>query len=109
MPEVKKKSKFKYLFYLLIIIFSLLYFSGQTGYYENKISNETRLTEEAIKEFEKDISEGKEVDIKDYLVTNNNDYENKYSSLGYTVSSTIDKVLNEGVKFIVKVMETLFS
>ena len=108
MEPPKKKSKFIYIIYLLIIVFSLLYYAGQTGYYENKLSNETRLTKEAIMEFEKDIADGKAVDIKDYLEPPK-DYQNKYSSLGYTVSDTISKVINEGVNFIVKIMETLFS
>ncbi len=109
METPKKKNKFIYLLYLLIFIFGLLYFSGQTGYYENKLSSDSKLTKEAIQEFEKDISEGKPVDIKDYLEYDHKNYENKYSSLGYTISDTISSILNEGVNFIVKVMETLFS
>ena len=109
MDSSKKKSKFRYIFYLLCTIFILLYFIGTTGYYEQKIANDTMLTREAIMEFEKDIADGKPVDIKDYLKEDKKDYQNKYSSLGYTVSNAIDKGLNEGVKFIVKLLETLFS
>ena len=109
MEEVKKRSKFKYIFYFLFLLFSALYISGQTGYYENKLSREQTLTKEAIIEFEKDINEGKPVDIKDYLEKDHKDYENKYSSLGYTLSNSIDKLLNEGLKFIVKVIQTLFT
>lgn len=109
MEPPKKKNKIIYILYILMFIFGCLYFTGQTGYYENKISSETRLTKEAILEFEQDIADGKEVDIKDYLQTDQTDYENKYSSLGYKVSDTISKVLTEGVNFIVKIMKALFS
>ena len=105
----KKYSKFKFIFYLLIIIFGCLYFAGATGYYENKLSNSTRLTKEAIMEFEKDIAEGKAVDIKDYINTDNNDYKNTYSNLGYKLSNAIDIALNDGVGYLVKLLKALFS
>ncbi len=109
--DIKKKSnnKFKFLFYILIIIFGLLYFTGKTGYYENRLSKSSALTKEAILEFEADVASGKPVDIKDYIDVNNKDYENKYSSLGYAISDTIDTVLNDGVGYIIKILEALFS
>lgn len=109
--EQKKKvnKKFKFIFYTLIIIFGCLYFAGKTGYYETKLSNKTTLTKEAILEFEKDVADGKAVDIKDYLKNNNSDYKNKYSNLGLTISQTIDTVLNDGVGYLVKILEALFS
>ena len=105
----KRNNKFKYIFYLLIIIFGLLYFTSKTGYYEAKLSKSTELTKEAILEFEADVAAGKAVDIKDYINTENKDYQNKYSSLGYTISETIDTFLNDGVNYIVKILEALFS
>ena len=109
--EEKKKSnlKFKIIMYFLVILFSLLYFTGQTGYYENKISKSTKLTKDAILEFEKDVRDGKAVDIKDYIDSNNKNYQNKYSKLGYTISETIDITLNDGVGYIVKILQALFS
>jgi len=111
MEDAKKKkfSKFKFIFYVLIIIFGCLYFAGQTGYYESKLSNSSRLTKEAIMEFEKDVAEGKPVDIKDYIEKDNNDYKNTYSNLGYKISNAIDVTLNDGVGFIVKLLKALFS
>ncbi len=109
--ETKKKDykKFKFLFYTLLIIFAFLYIMGKTGYYENKLSSSAKLTKEAILEFEKDVADGKPVDIKDYIKTDDKDYKNKYSSLGYTISNTIDTALNDGTKYIVKILEALFS
>ena len=109
--ENKKKgnNKFKFIFYLLVIIFSFLYFLGKSGYYENKLSSSSMLTKEAILEFESDVAAGKPVDIKDYIKTDNKDYKNKYSSLGYTISNTIDTILNDGVGYLVKLLEALFS
>jgi hypothetical protein len=110
--EGKKKTnfkRFKFIFYLLVIIFVCLYFAGKTGYYENKISSSSRLTKEAILEFEKDVAEGKAVDLKDYVKQDNNDYKNAYSNLGYKVSESIDTILTDGVSYVVKILKTLFS
>ena len=109
--ETKKKGskRFKFIFYVIVIIFGLLYFTGKTGYYENRLSKKGQLTKEAILEFEADVAAGKPVDIKDYIDVDNKDYQNKYSSLGYTISNTIDTALNDGVEYIVKILEALFS
>lgn len=104
----KKNYRFKVVFYLLISIFGVLYFAAKTGYYENKISNQTKLTKEAILRFESDINEGKPVDIKDYI-EEKKDYQNIYSNLGYTISNAIDVALNDGVSYIFKILKALFS
>ena len=109
METKPKKSKLRFLLYLLILIFLCLYFAGKTGYYENKISSNTNLTKEAIMAFENDLKEGKAVDIKDYLNTNKINYQNKYSKLGYEISNKIDFVLNKGVSFLYRILKSLFS
>lgn len=105
---VKKNYKFRIILYVLISVFGILYFASFTGYYENRISNQTRLTKEAIAQFENDISEGKPVDIKDYL-EEKKDYQNIYSNLGYTISNAIDVALNDGVSYLFKILKALFS
>ncbi len=107
--KVKKISKIKILIYLLISIFVCLYFAGKTGYYENKIHKDTVLTKEAIIEFEKDVADGKAVDLKDYINPNDIDFQNKYSTLGYNISNSIDKLLNDGVNYLVEILKALFT
>ena len=111
---MEKKPKQKYLklkviFYFLVSLFSCLYFASQTGYYEKNISKQTLLTKEALICFEKDIQEGKNVDIKDYLPKVKEDYQNKASSLGNFLSNSIDTFLNDGVSYIFKFLKTLFT
>ena len=108
-PNKKKFNKFKFVFYLLVIIFGCLYFAGISGYYDKNLSKKATLTREAILEFEKDVAEGKAVDIKDYVQGDNNDYKNTYSKLGNDISNAIDVTLNEGVGYLLKLLETLFS
>ena len=73
-----------------------VYVSGKTGYYENKLKK-ILLTNEAIMQFEKDLEDGKPVDIKDYIKADVPDYRNIYSKAGDKLSNTIDTILNDGV------------
>ena len=64
---------------------------------------------EALKRFEKDVNDGKAVDLKDYVEVNVHNYNNKYSKLGYDISNIIDKTINDGVSWFLKIIKTLFS
>lgn len=85
----------------LVVFFIALYCSQLTGYYEYTESKKTTLTEEAIKRFEKDVAEGKEVEAKNYL-QEEKEYNNKASNLGIKISSLIEKGFN-------KTMNSLFK
>ena len=71
--------------------------------------NVSNLTKEAIERFEKDVAEGKEVDINNYVDTSVKEYNNKYSSLGLGISTAIDKGVNKSIDFFLKIIKTLFS
>ena len=43
-----------------------MYVSKEAGYYEYKAYTKSKLTEEAIKKFENDIENGKDVSLKDF-------------------------------------------
>ncbi|MDD4706270.1 MAG: hypothetical protein PHS24_03575 [Bacilli bacterium] len=107
--DKKPTNKFKFIFYIILISFCLVYFSGKTGYYETNLQKNTLLTSEAIKEFERDVALGKAVDIKDYIKADVNDYRNSYSNFGFYVSKSIDVVLTDGVSKITKFLKTLFT
>lgn len=110
MDEKKKiNNNAKRIFYLLIFIFSFLYIAGETGYYETNLNNKTIITKEAIKEFEQDVLDGREVDLKDYIKTTNEEYDSKVSSLGLKISNSIEYILNDGINWLSKIIKTLFS
>ena len=71
-------------------------------------ANPETLTEEKIKEFEKDVAEGKNVNIKDYIENESKDYSNKITNFGDDVSELINDsvnfVLKGGFKFIEKMI-----
>ena len=72
----KKRNWFLRLLFVLFIVFLGLYIASVSGYYETQVGNKVALTEEAIRDFENDVLEGKNVDIKTYLQEDNKDYSN---------------------------------
>ena len=75
----KKYRVFRWIFLFFFVIFLTLYFSQLTGYYEFKNYQKMTLTEEQIVQFEQDIKDGKEVDIKNYVVDTKKDYQKTIS------------------------------
>lgn len=98
---MKGSSVFKIIALVLVIFFAALYFSGLTGYYQYSENRKTTLTEDAIKRFENDLENGKEIEAKNYL-QEEKEYNNKASTLGMKISGLIEKGFN-------KTMNSLFN
>ncbi len=108
MEEKKKKQNiFLKIILVLFLIFISLYLMDNLGYY-NIASKDKILTEEKLKEFEKDVKEGNAIDLKKYT-KNDTNYKNFYSNIGYKASKSIDTVLNKGLKNIGKILKKLFE
>ena len=86
---------------ILLIFFLALYLSSyNTSYYENK----NILTEDAIKRFEKDLKEGKKINVNNYIEKEKN-YNNKVSTYTLKLSNLIDKCINKSLKLVLKYLE----
>ena len=85
-----------------LVFFLILIFAQSQGYYKNRNEKAKILTDEQINEFEKDISKGKEVDIKKYVLYEDKDYSNNVSSNVYKTSLKIEKAIDKTVKLIFK-------
>lgn len=94
----KKYNIFKIVFCIFAFIYLILFFSSYTGYYEYNNYKKTRLTNEQIKKFEKDIKDGKELDLKEYLVINKYSYKTKLTTLTIKLSEGISSIVTYGVK-----------
>lgn len=70
-----------------------LYFTASNGYYETEERKKLVLTEEKIKQFEQDISDGKEVDATNYLTVDEKNYDNQISSTTFTVSKKVGSLV----------------
>lgn len=106
---MKNKKIIYFCFIILIVSFLSVFFSSKTGYYEYSNNKKTVFTEEKIKEFEKDISEGKNVNIKDYITDESKDYSNKITNLGNNVSNIITDSVNMFLKKSFSVIEKMIK
>ena len=95
--------------FILFLIFICIFSSSTSGYYEYSNNKKSIYTEKKIKEFEKDIAEGKNVNIKDYVSDNSKDYSNKITRLGDGLSEIVYKSANFVLKIGFKVIEKMIS
>ena len=93
---------------LLFVLFLIMYISKESGLYEYKTYTKTRITNEAILKFEKDVEEGKNVKIEDYLSNEYHDYSNIFNKSGTELGYIVEKIMNEGIKKTLKVFNKLF-
>lgn len=101
------KKIFRSAFFIFLTSFLVLYFSQGMGYFEYKNHKKTVLTANQIKEFEKDVASGKDVDIKQYLPEENDNYQNKISEVGLKVSSVAGNFVKNTVEGSFKALAKL--
>lgn len=94
-----KNSRKAYLIFRRILLFLFIfylisYFQVESGNYLNNATKKTILTEEKIKEFEKDVKEGTFVDIKDYTEESYIDSNNKVSDIGYQIGEGVGEFMS---------------
>ena len=100
---MKGKNAFRIVIFTLIILYTVLYITQATGYYEYTNRKTNTLTEKAVEQFEKDLKAGKKVSASDYI-KEENDYNNKMSKGGVFLSSAIGSVFDSVMKFFFNVV-----
>ena len=99
-----KKSLLRLTGIFLLVIFFALIIMNYTGFYEYRVSKKTALTNENIEKFEKEIEEGHEVDIKNYL-EKEKDNSNKISKITGKTSEMVGTVFNKAITLLFKSIE----
>jgi hypothetical protein len=94
---------------ILFIVFISIYLSSTSGYYEYENKKQTKLTEEKMQEFEKDLEEGKNVSLKDYLSDETVNYDNKITNFGSKLSDFVCNGIIKGLEKSFKVVEKLIE
>jgi len=105
---MKKPNYFLRILTILIIIFIALSVALESGYYDVKVGKKATLTEEKLEEFEQDVKDGKEIDIKEYIEEDTIDYSNSVSRFGQTLGSSIDKFMSYGLNDFFNLLSKLF-
>ena len=110
MKEKKNNSAFFWWpFIILFIIYISYSLALENGYYETKVKQKTILTDEKIEEFENDIKQGKEIDVKDYTVEDYHDYSSFLSKAGQDLSLGLENFITKGIGEFVAVVSKLFT
>ncbi len=108
----KKKAKGSWILKalgILFVVYISLTIAISTGYYEAKLSEKTTITDEKMKQFEEDIRNGLDVDIKDYVTDIKQDYSNQTTKAGVMFSSAIETVMSKGIDGMINVFKALFT
>ena len=71
------------------------------------MQEKTILTNEKIKEFEEDVKNNQNIDIKDYLIEEEIDYSNKLTNLVYNASNSGTLITRKIIKKIFKKLSYL--
>ena len=104
-----KHTKFiKFSFNLLLFIFLCSYFTNTGGYYEYHLARKRNLTKEQMEQFEKDIEEGKDIDLNSYLENSVVDYSNnltrKTSEANLKLNDYLKKIIGGAFKVLEKLV-----
>ena len=99
---MKKNKLLNFILIIIILIYIASYYVANSGYYEYHLQEKTVLTNEKIKEFEDDVRNNRNIDIKDYVVSEEVDYTNKISNLVYDISNMSNNVARKCIKAIFK-------
>ena len=106
---MKYSGTIKAIVIILFLLFIITFISGQTNFSEYTNYNKTIFTEEKIKQFEKDVAEGKNVNINDYVTINVKDYSNKITELGDKICNLIVSAVNSLLKESFKILEKFIN
>ena len=90
---MKLSKLFKLFVVIIITTFIFSYAIEQSGYYEYNLQSKRNLTNKEIKEFERDVKEGKDIDIKDYMKDDNIDYSNNLTKATSNMSIKLNKYI----------------
>ena len=105
---MKKKNYFLRIVFALFIFFLVVYIISNSGYYEAKTSRNVIITNEAMKEFEKSIINGDEIDLDEYIKTEKKDYSNKFTKAGDKFTDSVLYFINNGISGIWDALKVLF-
>ena len=106
---IDKKKLVKGFFLIFFFAFIVSYIIERSGYYEYNLERRTVLTSESIKRFEKDIEEGRDVTLEDYVVPTSKDYTSGLTKNTNKVSISVNKVLKKGIESVLKVLGNFFK
>ncbi len=104
----KKPNYFFIILSILFIIFVSYIIAYNSGYYELEVSKKARLTEEKLNEFEDDVRNNLDVELKDYISDDYIDYSSAMSKVGNNLSSVVNNFIENGLTDFFNTLGKLF-
>ena len=101
---MNKKKIIKSVFFIFFLAFVVSYIIERSGYYEYNLQNRMILTNESMKKFEEDISDGKDVTLENYTIPTSKDYSSPLTKKTNKVSVGVNQVLKKGIENIFKLL-----
>ena len=77
-----------------------LYISANAGLIDYQAKYKNMMTEKEIKQFEEDLKNNINIDIKDYVKRNNKNYSNNVSKTTYKISKNIGNIVKNMLNII---------
>ena len=93
-------KSFKITLLILFLMFLGLYISANAGLIDYQAKYKNMMTEKEIKQFEEDLKNNVNIDIKDYIKKNNKNYSNNISKTTYKISKNIGNIVKNMLNII---------
>ena len=106
---MKKNKLLHFIITVIFLAYVVSYYIANSSYYEYQLQERTILTNEKIKEFEEDVKNNQNIDVKDYVVSEQVDYSNKMSNLVYDFSDYANIIARKCIKAVFKKLSYLIS
>ena len=104
---MKKNKLLHFIITVIFLAYVVSYYIANSSYYEYELQERTIMTNEKIKEFEEDVKNNQNIDIKDYVVSKQVDYSNRISNLIYNFSDNANNIARKCIKALFKKLSYL--
>lgn len=95
-----KNNFIKIMALTIFLLFLALYYSSNSGLIDYQAKNKNLLTEEQIKQFEEDVKNNVQIDLKKYVDDNEEKYNNNISKATLKLSNMIGETIQGGLNFL---------
>lgn len=106
---MKKGKLFKSILLLIFACYIIIYIISNSSYYDYQLQKKTILTNEQIKLFESDISQGRDVSLNDYVISTEKDYSNNLTKFTYNITRNLNESIKSGIEVCFKLLNNLVS
>lgn len=104
-----KNDLVRIVLFTILFLFLGLYVASQNGYIDYQARDQMVLTEEQIKKFEDDVKNNRPIDIENYIIRQEELYDNKISRMSLNLSNTIGETVQKFLNFVFERMEHLLK